>query len=87
VQTQKQEHQDQTESLQEQVAKVLARAKGARTHIAQTHAECVGLLSDKVAVQVEDSIKEKTTQALTKATELKEKFQMITKEIEAAQKY
>jgi hypothetical protein len=29
---------------------------------------------------------EKTTQVLTKATELKEKFQTITKEIEQAQK-
>jgi hypothetical protein len=33
-----------------------------------------------------DTIKEKTTQALIKATELKEKFQTITKEIEEAQK-
>jgi hypothetical protein len=44
------------------------------------------LLSNEVAVQVVDTIKEKTTQALTKAAELKEKFQTITKEIEEAQK-
>jgi hypothetical protein len=43
-------------------------------------------MSDEVEVQVVDTIKEKTTQALTKATELKKKFQTITKEIEEAQK-
>jgi hypothetical protein len=37
-------------------------------------------LSDEVVVHVVDTIKEKTTQALTKAAELKENFQMITKE-------
>jgi hypothetical protein len=42
------------------------------------------LLSDEVAVQVIDTIKEKTTQALKKVAELKEKFQTITKEIEEA---
>jgi hypothetical protein len=54
--------------------------------MAQTQAECTGLLSDEVVVQVVDTIKEKTVQALTKAVELREKFQMITEEIEAAQK-
>jgi hypothetical protein len=39
-----------------------------------------------VAVQVVDTIKEKTTQELKKVAELKEKFQTITEEIEAAQK-
>ena len=37
-------------------------------------------------VQVVDTIKEKTAQETTKETELKEKFQTITKEIEEAQK-
>jgi hypothetical protein len=40
-----------------------------------------------VAVQVVDTIKEKTMQALIKAVELREKFKMIIEEIEAAQKY
>jgi hypothetical protein len=44
-------------------------------------------LSDEAIVQVVYTIKEKTTQALTKAVEFKEKFQVITKEIEEAQKY
>jgi hypothetical protein len=39
-----------------------------------------------MAVQVVDTIKEKTTQALKKAVEVKEKFQTITKEIEEAHK-
>jgi hypothetical protein len=43
-------------------------------------------LSDEVAVQVVDIIKEKTAQALTKVAEMKEKFQTITKEIKEAQK-
>jgi predicted nucleic acid-binding Zn-ribbon protein len=86
AQTQKQERQAQIEPLQERVAEVLAQAEGARTQIAQTQEECAGLLSDEVAVQVVDTIKEKTAQALTKAAELKEKFQTITEEIEAAQK-
>jgi len=33
-----------------------------------------------------DTIKENTAQALTKAAELREKFQMITEEIEVSQK-
>jgi uncharacterized coiled-coil DUF342 family protein len=74
------------EPLQERVAEVLAQAEEAKTQIAQTQAECVGLISDEVAVQVVDTIKEKTVQAQTQAAELKEKFQMITKEIEEAQK-
>jgi hypothetical protein len=40
-----------------------------------------------VEVQVMDTIKEKTVQALKKEAELREKFQMIIEEIEAAQKY
>jgi hypothetical protein len=86
AQTQKQERQAQIEPLQEWVAEILAQAEGAKTQIAQTQTECAGLLSDEVAVQVVDTIKEKTAQALTKAAELKEKFQTITKEIEEAQK-
>jgi hypothetical protein len=40
---------------------------------------------EEVAAQIVDPMKEKTMQALTKATELQEQFQMITKEIEEAQ--
>jgi chromosome segregation ATPase len=86
AQTQKQERQAQIEPLQERVAEVLAQAEADRTQMAQTQAECTGLLSDEVVIQVVETIKEKTAQALTKATELKEKFQMITEEIEEAQK-
>jgi hypothetical protein len=39
-----------------------------------------------VEVPVVDTIKEKTAQELTKAAELKEKFQTITKEIKEVQK-
>jgi hypothetical protein len=39
-----------------------------------------------VAVQVVDIIKENTMQTLKKEAELKEKFQMITKEVEEAHK-
>jgi hypothetical protein len=52
----------------------------------QIKIECAGLLSDKVAIQVVKTIKEKTVQALTTTTELREKFHMITEEIEVAQK-
>jgi chromosome segregation ATPase len=86
AQTQKQERQAQMEPLQERVAEVLAQAEEAKTQIAQTQEECAGLISDEVAVQVVDTIKEKTAQAQTQAAELKEKFQTITKEIEEAQK-
>jgi hypothetical protein len=44
------------------------------------------LINDEVAVQVVDTIKEKTVQVLTQATKIKEKFQTITKEIREAQK-
>jgi hypothetical protein len=40
-----------------------------------------------VTVQVVDTIKKRIAQTLIKATELREKFQMITEEIEAAHKY
>jgi hypothetical protein len=43
-------------------------------------------LSDEVVVKVVDTIKVKTAQALTKAIELKENFQTITKEIEESKK-
>jgi hypothetical protein len=65
VQMQKQEHQAQMEPLQERVAEVLEQEEEAKTHIAQTQQECEGLISDEVAVQVVDTIKEKTAQALT----------------------
>jgi hypothetical protein len=39
-----------------------------------------------VVVQVVDTIKERTAQALTKAAKLREKFQIITEEIEVAKK-
>jgi hypothetical protein len=54
--------------------------------MAQTQVEFTGLLSNKVVIQVVETIKEKTAQALTKAGEVKEKFQLITKEINEAQK-
>jgi hypothetical protein len=38
-----------------------------------------------VTVQVVDTIKEKTTQALIKVAELRENFHTITEEIEASQ--
>jgi hypothetical protein len=74
------------EPLQEWVAEVLAQAEEAKTHIAQTQAECVELIIDEIAVQIVDTLKEKTAQAQTQATELKEKFQAITREIEEAHK-
>jgi hypothetical protein len=40
------------------------------------------LLSNEVVVQVVDTIKENTMQALTKVVEIKEKFPTIRKEIE-----
>jgi hypothetical protein len=45
-----------------------------REQMAQTEAECARLLSDEVVIQVVETIKEKTTQALTIASELREKF-------------
>jgi predicted nucleic acid-binding Zn-ribbon protein len=82
AQTQKKEHQAQMEPFQEWVAEVLAQAEEAKTHIAQTQAECTELISDEIAVQIVDTLKEKTVQAQTQATELKEKFQAVTREIE-----
>jgi hypothetical protein len=86
MQTQKHEQQAQIEPLQEWVAEVLAQEEVDRAQMAQTHAECIGLLSDEVVIQVVKTIKEKTAQALTTTTELRGRFQMITEEIEAAQK-
>jgi predicted nucleic acid-binding Zn-ribbon protein len=74
AQTQKKECQAQMEPLQEWVAEFIAQEEEAKTHIAQTQAECTGLISDEIAVQIVDTIKEKTAQVQTQATELKEKF-------------
>jgi len=46
----------------------------------------VELISDNIAVHMVDTLKEKTAQAQTHATELKEKFQALTKEIKGANK-
>jgi hypothetical protein len=86
AQTQKQERQAQIEPLQERVAEVLAQVEEARNQTTQTQLECTGLMSEEVAAQTVDTIKEKTTQALTKAAKLQEQFQTITKEIEEAQR-
>jgi hypothetical protein len=82
TQTQKQERQAQMEPLQEWVAEVLAQEEEAKAHIAQTQEECVELISDEIAVQIVDTLKEKTAQA----AKLKEIFQEITKEIEEEHK-
>jgi predicted nucleic acid-binding Zn-ribbon protein len=86
AQTQKKSVRLKWNHLQEWVAEVLAQAEEAKTHIAQTQAECAELISDEIAVQIVDTLKEKTAQVQTQATELKEKFQAITKEIEEAHK-
>ena len=60
------------ESLQEWVAQVLAQAEEDKERIAQTQAECVEMISDEIEIQIVDTLKEKTAQAHTQATELKE---------------
>jgi hypothetical protein len=84
-QTQKQEQQAQMEPLQEWIAEVLTQAEEAKTKIAQTQAECVELISDKIVVHIVDTLKEKIMQAQTQVVELRENFQAI-KEIEEEHK-
>jgi hypothetical protein len=43
-------------------------------------------MREEVAAQTVDTIKKKTAQALRKETKLQEQFEMITKEIEEAQR-
>jgi hypothetical protein len=74
------------EPLQEKVVEVLAQAEESKAQIAQTQEECVELINDKIVVQIVDILKEKTAQAQTQESELKETFQVITKEIEEAHK-
>jgi predicted nucleic acid-binding protein len=54
--------------------------------MARTQKECAGMVSSDIAVQILDSLKKKTAQAQTQATELMEKFQAITREIDEAHK-
>jgi predicted nucleic acid-binding Zn-ribbon protein len=61
AQTQKKEHRDQMELLQEQVEEVIAKAMEAKTHMAQTQVECAGLISDEIVVETIDALKEKIT--------------------------
>jgi hypothetical protein len=63
MQTQKHERHAQMELLQEWVVEVLAQAEEAKAHIEQTQAECVELISDETAIQIVDTLKEKTMQA------------------------
>ena len=74
------------EPLQERVEEFLAQAEEAKEHITQTQEEFMELINDEIAVQIVDTLKEKTVQVQTRAAELKEKFQVITKEIEEAHK-
>jgi hypothetical protein len=56
----------------------------AKMNMAQTQAECARMVSDEIAVQVLDTLKEKTVQAQMQATKLTEKFQAIAREIDEA---
>jgi hypothetical protein len=44
------------------------------------------MVIDEIAVQVLDTLKEKTVQAQTQAAKLMEKFQLIAREIDKAHK-
>jgi hypothetical protein len=57
-----------------------------KKNMAQTQAECAGMIIDEIAVQVLDTLKEKTVQAQMQEKELTEKFQEIAGEIEEAHK-
>jgi hypothetical protein len=48
------------EPLQERVEEVITQAEGDNTQISQTQAECARLISDKIAFQIVDTLKEKT---------------------------
>jgi hypothetical protein len=86
AQTLKMEHQAQMELLQERVEEFIAQVEESKTHMTQTQKDCVGLISDEIAVHIVDTLKEKTTQAHTQKKNLKEKFQAIDREIEEAHK-
>jgi hypothetical protein len=47
------------EPLQEWIVEVLAQEEVAKTYIAQNQAECVELISDEIAVEIVDTLKEK----------------------------
>jgi hypothetical protein len=70
------------EPLQEWAAEVIAQVEEEKMNMAQTQAECAGMVNDEIAVQVLDALKEKTVQAQTQAMELTEKFQEIAREID-----
>jgi hypothetical protein len=74
------------ELLQEREKKIIAQVEEAKMNMEQTQAECARMVSDEIAVQVLDALKEKTAQAQTQATDLTEKFQAITREIDEAHK-
>jgi hypothetical protein len=52
--------------------------------MAQTQAEYGRMVNNDIAVQVLDTLKEKTAEAQSQEMELKEKFQAITREIDEA---
>jgi hypothetical protein len=65
VQTHKHEWQVEMEPLKEWVVEVLAQVEEANKHISQTQVKCMELISDKIAVQIVDTLKEKTAQVQT----------------------
>jgi uncharacterized protein YlxP (DUF503 family) len=56
----------------------------ARKNMAHTQGECIGIVNDKITMQVLDTLKEKTMQAQMQATKLTKKFQVIAGETNGA---
>jgi peptidoglycan hydrolase CwlO-like protein len=61
MQTQKHECQAQMEPMQERVEEILSQEEEAKACIAQTQVGCLELISDEVAAQIVDTLKDKTT--------------------------
>jgi hypothetical protein len=75
------------EPLQEWATEVIVQEKEAKKNMAQTQAECVEMINNKIAMQVLDTLREKTMQAQTQAKELIAKFHALTGAVEEVHKF
>jgi hypothetical protein len=59
----------------------MAQVEESKTQIAETQEECAEWISEEIAVQIVETLKQKTVQAQTQSTDIKDKFQTVTREI------
>ena len=74
------------EPLQQRVEEVIAQGEDSKKNMARTQVECGDMISDEIASQALDTLREKIVQAQTKANEPTKKFHALAGAIEEVHK-